>query len=346
MEEEIQPRRNGLRRFIEGVTNGFEATATFLDEAWVKVNNLTETNYNLACEMVRQGRVDDAIFRFKVTLWLAPEHVPSMYNLGCLYHHKGQEQRALDFFSKVIKADPKHDAAIYMIATIDPTLLKEGMQPKLVPHAMLVEYFDNLAPAYDAQQRQYMYKLPQLAHQLLHQHLDEQMQKQNLLDLGCGTGLAGEQCREEFVNVYGVDVSAAMLEQAGRRFDKRGVKIYSRLYHQDARLYLNGLQAPAFQVVMALQLLPYIGDADSLFLGLNKSLVSQGLVVLSFDPYPKAGGYGVMPATGYFGHHIDAIRRVAEKNGFDLLRHGEVEAAAKHQVELCIFRKRADVSAA
>tara|TARA_B100001123_G_scaffold450652_1_gene622761 strand:- start:186 stop:1226 length:1041 start_codon:yes stop_codon:yes gene_type:complete len=341
MEQETQAPRSGFRRFIDGATSMFERSADFLDEAWVKVNNLTETNYNLACEMVRQGRVTDAIFRFKVTLWLAPEHVPSMYNLGCLYHHLGREQQALQYFTKVIKTDPKHEAAIYMVATIDPSLLKSGMQPSLVPHAMLVEYFDNLAYEYDAVQKQYMYKLPDLTYELLAQHIDVEMQKQSLLDLGCGTGLGVARFREEFINIYGVDVSGNMLQAASRRFDRRGVKIYSRLFHEDARMYLNAITKPYAQVALALQLLPYLGDLQPFFRGLQKAMVVDGLAVISFDPYGQQG-FGVMPSTGYFGHHIDYVRKEAEKFGLDLIRHGEVEASADKHVELCIFRKTSE----
>ena len=335
-------RSGGFRSTIDAMGAGLSWVSQFIDDTWVKINNLTQTNYDLACRMVHEGRIDDAIFRFKVTLWLAPGHILSMYNLGCLYEHKGLRQQALEYYKKILKVDPKHEAALYMVATLDPSLLKADMRPTYVPLPMIVEYFDQLAAGYDVSMQQTMYKLPALTHQLLHQHIDERFEKRNLLDLGCGTGLAGAQFREEFVNVFGVDLSPRMLEIANTRFDRRGVKIYARLVQQDIRVYMNSLQTPVAQVALAISVLPYIGMLDSFFAGLQRALVLNGFCVLSFDLYKEPGGYGVLPETGYFGHHPDYVKTVAEKFGFDLLRMGEVEANAGKRAELCIFRKNSE----
>lgn len=336
--EENEPNR-GIRGVLIDLWQGMMSFGDFLDSAVFKINHLTQTNYNLAVELARQGKIDDAILRFRITLWLAPEHEPSLYNLACLYHHKGQNQQSLQLFKRILKTHPDHTNALYMVASISPNLLKKELQPTHVPPGLVVEYFDSMAPFYDGLRNQELYRLPALLHQLLRGALDTELARQDMLDVGCGSGLVGLQFREEFANIVGLDISSNMLDIAYRRFDRRGIKIYNQLIQHDIRQYLQQPDIQSFDMITAMQVAPYLGDLQLLAQGAARVLRPGGLLALSFDPYTDKTGYGVMPATGYFGHSLDYVTSVMQQAGMETVRTGEVEAATRKFVQLCFFRK-------
>jgi predicted TPR repeat methyltransferase len=346
--DEIEPLTEQIKRrgFFATIGEGLGSLSGFFDEVMVKCNNLTETNYNLACELAHQGAIDDAIMRFRVTLWLAPDHIPSLYNLACLYHHKGMNNKAMQLFTKVIRLAPNHHNALFMIGTMNPALLKPEMRPRTMPLEMAVEYFDGLAQTYEYTQQTRSYQLPALVHQLLHIETDKMDQRHDLIDLGCGTGLCGAQFREEFVNVVGVDFSNMMLDIAYRKTDRRGVKIFTRLAHKDMRSYLHTEEKEAsFDVALCISVLPYMGDVDLAFSGVQRVLRPGGLFAVSFDPYVlpagvNAGeGFGIMPKSGYFGHRLDYVEQRANALGMQTVRTGEVLSHPQTNVQLCFFRK-------
>ncbi len=331
--------------FFVSLRDWFASVGGYVDDLMEKCNNLTETNYRLACDLAQGGSIDDAIMRFRITLWLSPDHIPSLYNLGCLYHHKGQNKKAMQCFRRVVRLQPNHHNALFMIASMDPALLKPGTRPQTMPLEMAVEFFDGVAPTYEFTQQSRSYQLPALTHQLLHPEMEQLTQLHDLVDLGCGTGLCGAQFREEFVNVVGVDVSNGMLDVAYRKIDSRGVKIFTRLVHKDLRSHLHAEEAEnSFDVALCLSVLPYLGDVEAAFAGVQRVLRPGGLFAVSFDPYvappnvTETAGYGIMPKTGYFGHKLDYIEHCAQAVGMQTVRTGEVLAYPQTHVQLCFFK--------
>jgi len=206
-----------------------------------------------------------------------------------------------------------------------------------MPYEMAVDYFDNLSGNYDYQMQMSQYQMPALLHQFMRTVMGDQM-RNNLLDLGCGTGLCGAQFREEFTNTVGVDLSNSMLDMAYRKTDRRGVLIYTRLIHQDLRYYLTEAEPESMEIALCISVFPYLGEVDEVFSGVRKVLRKGGLFACSFDPYIYSGDFGLMPTTGDFGHNIDYILRLAKQNGFEVVRTGPVPAYAQRLMELCIFR--------
>lgn len=328
------------RSNLAALASGFSWLSDFFSDAIAKCENLTETNFDLACKMAANGRVDDAIMRFKITLWLAPDHLDSMYNLGCMYLHKGNRAQAMEMFVKVLRKVPDHQPSLYMVASIDPSVLKPEMLPKHLPFEIAIERFEGMANSYDYEQQVQKYQLPSLLHQLLHQSFRRDEILNNLVDLGCGTGLCGIQFREEFTNLIGVDIANGMLDMAYRRVDRRGVMVYNRLIHQSIVQYLSDADANHIDVAICASVFPYLGDVNYVFEGLKRVLRTGGVFACSFDPHPGNVDYGVLAKTGYFGHNLNYILRLAKEHGFKTIRTGSVMAHPGHPVELCIFRKQ------
>ena len=79
-----------------------------------------------------------------------------------------------------------------------------------------------------------------------------------VLDLGCGTGLAGAAFRSRAAYLSGVDLSPAMIEKARAR------DIYDALAVGDLETAL-AQEGPAFDLILAADTLVYLGDLAPVF---------------------------------------------------------------------------------
>jgi SAM-dependent methyltransferase len=82
--------------------------------------------------------------------------------------------------------------------------------------------------------------------------------KLTILDLGCGTGLAGAVFKPLAVQLDGVDLSPAMIEKARTR------NIYDHLAVQDLTTAL-GAEGPSYDLILAADTLVYLGDLKPVF---------------------------------------------------------------------------------
>ncbi len=293
------------------------------DEWMDKIKYLPDTNFKLGREMMRENKLMDAIFRFRMVLWLAPDHQPSWFLLGVCYSMKGNAPKALDALRKSLALKPDHEESLFALANIDPTLLPKGREPKHTPVDLLMDYFNTLAPVYDTQQLELGYRGPVLAWGGLRQHLETFRTNYSVLDLGCGTGLSGLEGEDMVQTMVGVDISRPMLEQANARLRKDGKMLYTQTFNEDIHRYLKDHVAETFEVVLAVHVFGYIGDLSLVFDGVSHILAPGGMMVFQVEPY-RGDGFGVLPGRGRFGHSDAYIRSELQRVELELVDAREV----------------------
>ena len=102
------------------------------------------------------------------------------------------------------------------------------------------------------------------------------------LDIGCGTGLMGLALRARVGHLTGVDLAPAMIAKA----QERGA--YDALIVGDATALLT-LGSPAFDLVVAADLLAYIGDLVPLFDAVAAALTVDGVLAFSLETVDGEG---------------------------------------------------------
>ena len=294
--------------------------AAWYREAREKMQDIPGTNYALGCRFAEQGELRDAIFRFRLVARLQPDHPHVWYQLGCCYYRRGDYALAADALRKSLVQDPTHQDAIYMLAAANPAMVPPGLRPTRMPRAMVLSFFSGQARRYDEVEQQNGYK-PGAVAEAARPYLKPA--HTTLLDLGCGTGLAARAWRSGMGSITGLDLTPAMLEGA-RAAQGQGRALYDTLIEADIAAPVPEVADASADIVLAVNVAGYVGDAAPLLQIARRSLKPGGLFILTIEPF-AGEGYALHADTGRFRHSADAIKRQAAVHGLTLSAEQPVE---------------------
>src|SRR5262249_49086286 len=151
-------------------------------------------------------------------------------NIGASLYSLGRHAEALAAFEEALRYEPGNPLAQHMVMALG------GVQaPAAAPQAYVKDLFDNYAATYDQHLLNGLaYRTPQVLPGLLREGRPSGARRLDVLDLGCGTGLAGIAIRPWARSLVGVDLAPKMLEAASAR------GIYDRLECSDLITTLGG----------------------------------------------------------------------------------------------------------
>jgi predicted TPR repeat methyltransferase len=187
--------------------------------------------------------------------------------------------------------------------------------------------FNNYALYYDQHlQNQLHYSLPQHIARIIHNLGLNNLPQ--VVDLGCGTGLTGSVLREVSQHLTGVDLAAKMLAQA------REKPIYDQLIESELLLFLRENQEQ-YQLVTAVDVLPYLGSLADLFAAIKQRLAPKGYFIFTTEisqdkPWQLQG-------TARFSHHPDYISQLCTENGLKLVHKEQVIARQQNKEALSVM---------
>ncbi len=139
-----------------------------------------------------------------------------------------------------------------------------------------------------------------------------------MLDLGCGTGLAGGVFRTAVDHLTGIDLSAAMIEEARRR------ALYERLVSGELVEYLAAeAAAPVrYDLVVAADVLVYIEYLAVVAAAVRRVLAPSGLFAFTVETH--AGDGVLLRESLRYAHGAAHVRAAMASAGLDLLQLAEV----------------------
>jgi predicted TPR repeat methyltransferase len=249
----------------------------WLAEARLKIRNLPKTNFDMGCNFFERGLWMDAAFRFRITLYLQPDSSKAWYNLGCCYFRMGKIPQAEKALRRAFSLAPNDPEVVLMLAMVAPNALPLHQRPQTLPSAMVTGFFSNVASRYDAFELQNQYRGGIAVEQHVRPLLGSRAL--NVVDLGCGSGIAARPWRGDASQIIGVDLTPAMAAQA-EAVTINNQKLYDAVVVADMRALPDALPealvAESADLVLAVNVAQFVGELAGLMRGAARLLKAGG----------------------------------------------------------------------
>jgi predicted TPR repeat methyltransferase len=308
----------------------------WLADARVKIRDLPKTNFDLGCDFADQGKWFDAVFRFRVTLYLQPDYPQAWYNLGCSYFRLNKKAPAIAAFRKSLAQTPGDVDTIFMLSIVDPASVPVHLRPQTMPKSMVAPFFAAIAQDYDALELQNQYR----GGVVVAEQVKPLLPSQNLaiLDVGCGTGIAARPWRGLARAMIGVDFTKNMVEMA-KKLNLNNQLLFDQVVEADARTLPESIANASMNLGLVVNVAPFLGDLTGVFVSLARVLGPGGLVALTVEPFTGADGFGLVAATSRFGHSAAYVKKLADTHGFALMKEVDVVLYPDARAHLFVLQK-------
>jgi predicted TPR repeat methyltransferase len=268
-----------------------------------------------------------------------PDHGAAWNGFGLLLRRLGRARESESALAEAARCEAKQfddpDAVQRFLAAAD----RSGDAPPGAPAAYVAKLFDDAAPQFESLLTGSLsYRGPELLLDATTRVLGT-LKDLDILDLGCGTGLAGEVFRSAARRLDGVDLSAGMLERAAAK------KVYDSLVQAEVATHL--LQTPErYDLILAADVLIYVGRLEQVLAGVHRVLRPGGLFAFTAEATNAEGdGVQLQPVRRYAHSRDYLIRSASEANlAFRLLEENWIRTEATWPVRAWIGVLGADHS--
>jgi predicted TPR repeat methyltransferase len=252
--------------------------------------------YNRAAVARQRGDIATTIAHYRAGLERVPDHLPILQSLGPLLTTHGDRDEAIAIHERTLAIAPDHVGARHLLAAA------RGESPPAPPPGFVSATFDGYAATFETHLRDTLqYRGPELIRAALGSE-----RAARALDLGCGTGLAGAAVRDLVDHLDGVDASPAMITEARKK------AVYDELHAADA-IELLDAGGPPYDLVVAADVLIYIGELGPLFAAVRRRLAPGGRFAFTVEPSDQPG-WQLAPSARYV-HGRDHVEAVAAACG-------------------------------
>ncbi len=148
----------------------------------------------------------------------------------------------------------------------------------------------------------------------------------SMLDLGCGTGLAGAGFRPFVDLLVGVDLSAAMIAQATAK------GFYDRTVTSSVTDFLAGaaVDRAKYDLVLAADVFVYVNDLEPIMAGIAQVLAPGGLLAFTVETHSGDGPKLLPTLRSAYGAAY--VRRVLGDAGLAVVHRAEVSVRTEKGV--------------
>jgi predicted TPR repeat methyltransferase len=259
---------------------------------------IADRRFEFAKDLEKRGDLAGAADLYAQAVEVAPAFASAWFALGEVRTRLGDNAAAADAFRNAIAAEPEDRHG----ATVQLARLTGEATP--MPAGYVRALFDQYAKHYDLSLLEGLdYRGPQLLFDAVIaacETLGRVPWFGRALDLGCGTGLAGAVFAARVDSLVGVDLSAAMIEQA-RRTGR-----YNQLHAADVSDFLSRESTRSASLVIAADVLPYCSDLASLVDEVARVLDDGGLFAFTTETHDASGV--LLRETLRYAHGEDHVR--------------------------------------
>jgi predicted TPR repeat methyltransferase len=278
---------------------------------------IADRRHQWALDYLARGDRAGAAEILEQVLETVPAFAGAWFALATIREAEGDRERAIAAFLAARNADPQdlHGARLHLAR------LGVGEATPAMMETHVRRMFDQHAPRFDQSLRHLDYRGPQLlvaAVAAVTLSAGRPPRFAAVLDLGCGTGLAGAAFRAAVDRLTGIDLSAAMIEETRRK------ALYDRLVTGELVDFLAAEAAAQmrYDLVVAADVLVYMQDLAVVAAAVRRVLVPSGL--FAFTTETHAGDGVLLRESLRYAHGAAHVRAAMAGAGLDLTYSAEV----------------------
>lgn len=280
-------------------------------------NELTVKELTRLADRLREaGKVQTAFICQQRAAELRPDDPAILRSLGELAHIVGQRETAREVYERYVGLEPEDAEIQHLLVS-----LRDDTAPSRVPDECIKQLYHRFSSFYESNMCDDLgYQGPQNLVAAIREEIGERRDL-SVLDLGCGTGLAGLEIQPLASRLVGIDLSPEMIGIARQR------KIYDSLEVAEVTDWLTAAcetqAAPGgvnisngdqpFDLIIACDTLIYFGDLSQVIVPALRLLKPGGLIAFSVESAEQPPYH--LTDSGRYVHHVAHIENVARNSG-------------------------------
>ena len=293
---------NNLAVLLKELGRLDESEASYRQAITLKPD-FAKAHNNLGIILKELEKLDEAEASYRKAITLKPDYAEAHSNLGGLLIKLNKLEEAKICYKKTIKLKPDYEEAKHLLSALT------GKITNTAPRVYVEKLFNNHAINFE---HSLVNKLEYKAHNLITELIvakNPNIQLGSVLDLGCGTGLIGDEIKKYCSNLEGIDLSKSMLKKAS---DKN---IYDKLEHKDILEYLS-TEDLDFNYFISCDVLIYIGELSKIFRLIKSRNKSKGKFAFSTEHTDRDGFF--LEKSGRYSHSKKYIESLCNEFGYKL----------------------------
>jgi len=252
------------------------------------------------------GKFQSAYLCGKRTVELAPDDSDAWYELGEVAQCVGRRDEARAAYQKYFDSNPEDGEIEHLLIA-----LRDDAPPPRASDRAIQHIYKSFAASYESRMREDLrYVGPERMQDALQAVIADRTGL-SILDLGCGSGLAGVRMRPRAAELVGIDLSPEMIALARAR------GIYDRLEIAEITEWLGQGQT-LFDLIISCDCLIYFGDLGRIVRAAADRLKPGGFFAMSMERGDRHPFH--LTDTGRYTHHPDHVREVAAQAGLAVAR--------------------------
>jgi predicted TPR repeat methyltransferase len=266
---------------------------------------VADRRYQWALDYLKRGDAEAAAEILEQVVETAPGFATAWFALATIRETMGNRDGAVVAFGKARDADREdyHGARLHLarLGADEATPAMTGTYVKRL--------FDQHAPDFDeALVGRLSYRGPELLLEAVRDAAGDKLG--TMLDLGCGTGLAGVAFRPYVDRLIGMDISPGMIEQA------KAKNVYDELAAADLLEFLHAEHEAKFDLVLAADVFVYCSDLAPIAAASARVMKPGALFAFTVETHSGAGQ--LLQGTLRYAHGEDHVRAAIAGAGLQL----------------------------
>jgi predicted TPR repeat methyltransferase len=234
-----------------------------------------------------------------------------MNNLAFLYHTNGDLENAGKMYEKLLRINPEDYQAKHMLAAL------QGECSLTAPLPYVEQMFDSYSSYYeDSLVQKLGYNVPEIMRKFFSDTVPKSSMQRKVLDLGCGTGLAGVVFKDLSSALTGIDISNKMIDKAAAK------GVYDSLINTGIVEYLENHPLP-YDLYIAADVFTYIGDLESIFDTIARNSAPEA--IFCFSTEKSDSNSFELRNTGRFAHSQKYIETITLLTGWKIIRTIDID---------------------